>query len=187
MIFRLLFSKQIRKYEIKINNLMTEIKKVNSEKSILLENLNFEKKHSKRIEYLLNHRDLKDARCLIEKTNKGFNVLTAIKDKEYEKKIFDIDNVEYNANNTLVLWAKTFDKHIFIQDIQSGNGNGHGEIAMNHLFVFAKKESKQKIIGNLSIVDFHNKDRLIAFYEKMGFKVNYFANGNGNIEKKITD
>ena len=183
MIFKLLFSREIEKYEIEKNDLKTKIRNIKSEKDALTKNLDLEKKRLERIEFLLNHRVHTGAKCLIEKTKKGFYILTAIKDKEYEIEIFNIDKVEYNSNRALVLWAKTYEKHIFIQDIQGGNGNGHGEIAMNHLIEFAKRESKEKIIGKLSSVDFSHKERLIAFYEKMGFKVNYGKDGNGNIEK----
>lgn len=85
------------------------------------------------------------------------------------------------------MWAKILENNIFIQDIQGGNGKGHGEIAMKHLIAFAKKESKQKINGDLKPTDYPHKDRLIAFYTKMGFKVNYYSEKTGNIEKIVFD
>ena len=147
--------------------------------------MTLKKKRFERIKFLLNNRVHNNAKCLIERTKKGFNILTAINDKEYEIEIFDLDNIEYNLNRTLVLWANNRDKEFFIKDIQGGNGNGHGEVAMKHLIEFAKKKSKEKITGEISSVDFEHKDRLTAFYEKMGFKVKYKSDGNGNVEQKL--
>jgi hypothetical protein len=185
MLYELLFKKKIKKQELKKQELYAEIRKIKSEKIILKENLNFEKKRFERIKFLLNNRVHKNAKCLIEKTKKDFNVLTAINDKDYEIELFDLDNIEYNLNRTMVLWANNREKEFFIKDIQGGNGNGHGEVAMKHLIDFAKEQSKERIIGEISSVDFDHKDRLTAFYEKMGFKVNYKSDGNGNVEKKL--
>ena len=48
---------------------------------------------------------------------------------------------------------------------------GYGSLMMDELLKYAYENKITKIIGNLSLVDINNKDRLKAFYEKNGFKV----------------
>lgn len=128
-----------------------------------------------RIEYLLNHRCKKNSTITYEKTKKGIDVIVAMVEKESKNEIeiefFDLESDFYASNRSLVLWCKRREKEYFINDIQGGNGNGHGEIAMNKLFDLAKRENITRISGELVPKDFDHRDRQIAFYQKMGFKI----------------
>lgn len=185
MIFRLIFKKELEELKAQKAELYDTIKKLNIEKKELADKVQFEQNRFERIKFLLNNRVNKNSKCLIEKTKKGLNVLTAINENEYEIEIFNLDNTEHNLNRALVLWAESREKEYFIQNIQGGNGKGHGEIAMNHLIEIAKRESKEQISGIISSVDFDHKCRLIAFYEKMGFKVNISSDQGGTLIKKL--
>lgn len=187
MIFKLLFKKRIKENESKLQDLYTKLRNIKLENKKLRESLDFEKKRFERIKWLLNNRVENNAKCLIEQTKKGLNILTAenIDNENYQIEIFDIDNVDTISRRSLILYASNKEGEIFIDDIQGGSSNGHGEVAMKHLIEFAKKENKGKITGNLSYVDLDHKDRLIVFYEKMGFNVNYESDGNGTLEKKL--
>ncbi len=48
---------------------------------------------------------------------------------------------------------------------------GYGSLMMDELLKYAYENQITKIIGNLSLVDMNNKNRLKAFYEKNGFSV----------------
>ncbi len=48
---------------------------------------------------------------------------------------------------------------------------GYGSLMMDEFLKYAYKNEIKKIVGNLSLVDIDNKDRLKAFYEKNGFRV----------------
>lgn len=185
MFFRLIYKKKLEKLKSQKEELYHEIRKLKSEKIELKEIILFEQKRFKRIVFLLNNRVHKNTKCLIQTTNKGINVLTAINKNECEIEVFDIDNIEYNSNRKLVLWAQNRGDEYFIKDIQGGDGKGHGEIAMNHLIELAKKESMEKIIGEISSVDFGHIDRLRAFYKKMGFEVDIRPSRNGTIIRKL--
>lgn len=128
-----------------------------------------------RIEYLLNYRCHKNSTITYEKTKKGIDVIIASAEQDskndIEIEIFDLDTDFYAANRTLVLWCKRRGKEYFISDIQGGNGNGHGETAMNKLFGSAQTENITRISGELVPKDFDHRDRQIAFYEKMGFNI----------------
>lgn len=128
-----------------------------------------------RIEYLLNHRCKKNSTITYEKTKKGIEVIVAMIEKESKNEIeiefFDLESDFYVSNRALVLWCKRRGNEYFISDIQGGNGNGHGEIAMNKLFDLAQKERVIRISGELVPKDFDHRDRQVAFYQKMGFKV----------------
>ena len=165
-----------------------KIRQLNSEKEDLLNKINFEKQRFDRIKFLLNTRVHTKSKCFIEETKKEYNILTAINETrtEFEIEIFDLDNIEYNSNRTLVLWAKKREYEIYIQDVQGGNGYGHGEIAMNHLFKHAKNNSIPRIVGNLSSDDYDHKERLLAYYTKLGFEIEDGNKGNEKIQKHIT-
>lgn len=144
-----------------------------------------------RVEYLLNHRCKKNSTITYEKTKKGIEVVVAMIEKESKNEIemefFDLESDFYASNRSLVLWCKRREKEYFISDIQGGNGNGHGEIAMNKLFDLAKKENITRISGELVPKDFNHRDRQIAFYQKMGFEITLSDDKqNGFIEKSIT-
>ncbi|AZJ36444.1 hypothetical protein D6T69_13300 [Tenacibaculum singaporense] len=186
MIFRLLFNKKVKEFEALKNKYLKKTYSLEKKKKALESDLKFERNRFKRISFLLNDRVHPNSKSFIEKTKKGVNILTAIKAGECEIEIFNIDNIEYNLNRELVLWAIKREGEYFIKDIQGGNSNGHGEVAMNHLFKIAKNNNINKITGELSSNDYDHKDRLIAFYSKMGFEVNYFSDNNGSIQKILS-
>ncbi len=185
MIFQLIFKKRLEKQKLKEQKLYTEIRNLELEKSELEKKVQFEKERFERIKFLFKDKLTKNSRCLIEKTKKGSNVLSVICDDEFKVEVFDLDNSEHYKKRELVLWAQDKNKEFFIIDIQGGCSKGHGEIAVNHLIKFAKTKGKVQISGKLSIVDIKHKKRLIAFYTKMGFEIDYKLNGYGNVIKKL--
>lgn len=184
-LFKLFFKKRLEEYKFNTKQLNRRIEKLNSENNILKEQLLFEKRRFKRIKFLLNNRITDNNIYLIEKTKKDLNVLTKINKCKYKIEIFDLDNMNYNADRTLVLFARIIDEDFFIDDIQGGKGNGHGELAMTHLIDFAQKLGLKTIRGKLSYVDYSHGDRLKAFYKKMEFSINYKPDGNGSIIRSL--
>lgn len=100
--------------------------------------------------------------------------------KEYKSDIVVTNTPNpYNHNyktKILCSWdlvAKT----IHIDDIYSNSYNeGFGTIAMNALFKNAKTLGIEIIVGEMSFVDTEDdehKERLIKFYTKNGFNINY--------------
>jgi len=84
---------------------------------------------------------------------------------------------------------------LFIGDIKPFEKNsyyckGYGSLMMDELLKYAYENQITKIIGNLSLTDMDNKDRLKAFYEKNGFKVIEYDSPNkqnyGEIIKIMT-
>lgn len=145
----------------------------------------FERKRYERIKYLLNHKSPFPAKLCIEKTKKGINVLTVFHKEKLEIQLFNLDDAVHNEKAWLVLFAKDNGDSFFVQDIRGGSSKGHGELAMNHLIEYAQNKNKVKIMGDLSPVDYDHKDRLIAFYKKLGFKVCYTDEKSGYIVKSL--
>ncbi|PWN64349.1 GNAT family N-acetyltransferase [Chryseobacterium oncorhynchi] len=178
------FEKKLREdLQQKSSRYYKEINSLNSKNKILKNKL-------LRIEYLLKERIHKNAIVTYETTNKGVDTFVALvinnSRNKMEIEIFDIECDFFAKHRELVLWCEKMGNEYFIADIQGGNGNGHGEIAMKKLIELAEKENISKIIGELVPADFLNRDRQIAFYEKMGF--NIYLNDSrteGYIEKKI--
>lgn len=185
MFLNFLFRKKIEEFKSNEIKLLQQIGKLNSEKNELENEIKNRDKRFERIKFLLNERVNRKSRCFIEQTKKGRNILTSINEQDYEIEVFDIDDVEINSNRELVLWATSREKEYFIKDIQGGNSLGHGEIAMNHLIDYSKKQNKEYITGQISSTDYDHKDRLISFYKKMGFEVNFLTEDSGILLKKL--
>lgn len=172
--FDIFFRKREKKHKLEKRELYTKIRELKNEKITLKKQIAFHIERYKRIQFLLNSRVAKKSKCFIEQTKKGINVLTAINYSEFEIEIFDLDNIHYNANRSLVLWAtRRSDEIIFIKDIQGGNNKGHGELAVNHLIEYSKTLKVKRIEGMISQTDFLHLDRLKSFYKKMKFKADY--------------
>ena len=160
--------------------LYTEIRSLKGQLADTKETISFERTRYGRITYLLNQRTPKGSNLSIEKTSKGFNVLTSVNttEKEFEVEVFDLDHTRPNLNRRLVLWADFRVDHFYIHDIQGGTGNGHGSIALAHLMEHVKKWnlahsqlSPLFISGKLHTEGKENQERQDTFYQKFGFLV----------------
>ncbi len=145
----------------------------------------YEKFYDKLKSMLDNQSD--NDKCFVEKTKKGLYVFTFINESKHEIRIFDFDSIANNEKGSLVLFFRDDGDSFFIQNIQGGKSQGHGELAVLHLIELAKKEGKEFINGQLSYIDIEkHKDRLDAFYTKMGFEIQYSVDGSSaDIKRKI--
>ena len=78
MIFKFLFKKEIREWQTRLdiaNNRVRELSKLNDEATRLCSKL---KLRLKRLEYLINDRLKNSEKLLIEKTDKGIDILTSL-------------------------------------------------------------------------------------------------------------
>lgn len=191
ILFNFLFKKERQKNEKEKEALRQQLYQAREGNKSLEREMTLLEAKQKRIEYLLNQRIKQKARCMLERTAKGVEVMSAIGAFDYsgqvEIEIFDLVTPVYSANRQLVLWAREeMDDSLYIQDIQGGASKGHGALAMNYLLEIAAKKSIKRIHGELSPVDSGHLGRLLAFYKKMKFEI--VANENGHpvgIEKKL--
>ncbi|MEQ3500554.1 hypothetical protein ABMY20_12425 [Tenacibaculum sp. SSH1-16] len=161
MIFKLIFRKKLK-----------ELRK--REQGIELE-----RNRLKKVKYLLDERVGEEAKCVIETTNKGVEVLVAINSKENEIEVFDIDTMNTPSVKESGLWVKMWDKirskEVFLQD-RNGKEKGLEEVAMMHLFNLVDEATKEKVSWKVKeIKDYNDKDELITLYENMGFKIKHFS------------
>lgn len=182
---RFIFKKQYEEYKAEFDEFLVELKNENRKLNCKLD---LELKRFQRIKYLINNNSVQANKIILEETTKGVEILTVItkRNRFIDILIYDIGEVKYDEKETLKLYAKDMDSAINIQDILGGCSKGHGECAVNHLIEYSKEINKKRITGWLSPVDFDHKDRLFAFYRKLGFDISIDEDGNsGSIELKI--
>lgn len=171
MIFKFLFRRKIREWQTRIDNVNQEIKILKVNYAEISNLLSKQEMRFKRIQYLVNERLLYSEKLLLEKTDKGIDILTSVSLKRAEIEIFNIDCEYYAENRSLVLWFRKENDIIKIEDIQGGNSLGHGSVAIRHLVDFAKRNNVTRIIGEISVTNNDHLDRLSSFYEKNQFLV----------------
>lgn len=153
-----------------------------------------------RVEELTNIQATLEA-CLLQKTNaleniatilKEGNTITAItKDKDerdvivfysfrhgiikgLDVKVHYLDYPIRNDSYLVKILTEVDEEKIYIVDIFSNEiSRGHGTFAVNTLKKIAEEIELKKISGWISPVDFDHHDRLIYFYKKNGFEVDY--------------
>lgn len=184
-LYDLLFSSREKRYNTVINTQRDSIKELKKKNLVLEKEQLSQHNQIERIKYLINDRTTFSNNITIQKTSKNVPVLVAVNLINFEIEIFDLITENSRQNRAIVLWAQKNQNILHIQDIQGGRNLGHGSVAMKILIKYAVDNGIEKITGNLSQVDYDHKDRLIAFYEKFGFLVEYYDDKNGKIVKTI--
>ncbi|HCQ6374301.1 TPA: hypothetical protein OL524_001704 [Clostridioides difficile] len=113
---------------------------------------------NKKHEFVIVAKRILDSSCYIYLFNNGIEIepITIISAAIYQDNKAEPISVEIND--------------ITVQYLNVNNAS----IAMNHFILIAKKEIKaKKITGNISIVDKDHWDRIIHFYSKFNFEINY--------------
>lgn len=184
-LYNLLFSSREKRYDTIINARGDNIKELKKKILVLEKEQLSQHNQIERIKYLINDRTTLSNNISIQETSKGLPILVAVNLINFEIEIFDLITENSRQNRTIVLWAQKNQNRLHIQDIQGGRNLGHGSVAMKVLIEYAEDNGIEKITGNLSQVDYDHKDRLIAFYEKFGFVVEYQDDKKGKIIKLI--
>ena len=121
-----------------------------------------------------------------------------------EKIIRDIKYTEFNNFESSLVMVTAYSKNKTIGELKASVGQGQallGDIDISEEYVnygigtqllirfetICAGRNVNEITGNLSLVDLDHKDRLIHFYKKHNYKIQYEENGNywGKISKKL--
>ena len=176
----------------KNNQLKEQLLESKNEKEKLSLKLYSSVKRNERIEYIIND-------CLVGSnelkqcfTNKEVPVILSFSHSKTIRRIniaiYDIDTSNLFKQHSLILYAQMVDKEmIFIEDILGGESKGHGKLAMQRLFEFAKKNHFKIVRGIISQGDKNHHDRLKFFYESLGFDFVVDDTHNGFIQKIISE
>ncbi|WP_343310570.1 hypothetical protein AAHT65_17205 [Bacillus atrophaeus] len=153
--------------------------------------------------------------CLFQKTNALENIITILNDgntikaitkdkdekdvivfysfrhgiiKGLDVKVYYLDYPITNDSFLVKILTEVDEDKIYIVDIFSNEvSRGHGTLAVNTLKKIAE-EIELKISGWISPVDFDHHDRLIYFYKKNGFEVDYNQQAkSGRVVCNISD
>jgi hypothetical protein len=130
----------------------------------------------------------------IQKTHRDVDIILAYRIYNQENpvlqlRLWNIDN--YNkCGQDLILNARILNngQTVKIDDIATLEINkGYGQSAVKKLIEISKNEGCNEIIGDLGYNDLiDHKERLLHFYEKLGFLIQIFEGQNeGKIKLKI--
>jgi hypothetical protein len=176
----------------KNNQLKEQLLESKNEKEKLSLKLYSSVKRNERIEYIIND-------CLVGSnelkqcfTSKEVPVILSFIKWENTRKIdiriydINVSNV-YEGHSLLLNAIIRDDETIYIEDILGGKSKGHGKLAMQRLFEFAKKNHFKIVRGIISQGDKNHHDRLKFFYESLGFDFVVDDTHNGFIQKIISE
>lgn len=163
---------------------------INANLSVELKDLTFLysqlKLKSNRLNYLLSNRCLGRNTFLL-RTSKDREVLVSMDFKLQQLEVFDLENVDlYKNRELLIWWLKDMDE-IYIKDIEGGQNKGHGSLGLSLLLDWCKENHIKRIYGFLVETDREHEDRLVHFYKKLGFEINFLKNSEGHNEYAMVE
>ncbi|MGO1245553.1 MAG: hypothetical protein ACTMH4_15845 [Sphingobacterium sp.] len=177
--FKLVKQREFESLKISFNKMVKLIQEQNYElnalKADLLQMSNQIERNKVLIENLCNNKKIS-----LLKTKKDIEVVVDYDIDGGQIKVFDIKTYSRYCRWKLVLWwvLEDSEKTIKINDIQGGNRNGHGELALSLLIDWGIKNKKEKIYGYLSDSDRYREEAILSFYSKLDFKLTYFSEEN---------
>mgnify|MGYP000943465031 CR=1 FL=1 len=174
--FNLIRKSEFESHKISFNKMVNLIheqsEELNALKADLLKMSNQIERNKVLIEYLSNNKKIS-----LLRTKKDIEVIVDYDIDGGQIKIFDFQTFSNYSRWKLALWweLEESEKIIKIEDIQGGNRNGHGELALALLIEWGIKNKKEKIYGYLSDTDRNREEAIISFYSKLDFNLTYFS------------